>query len=410
MIWLPSLESLLLPRDSDRGGNHGAVAPRVMQRRYRGRRIQAFDNSGALTAWVSPACGVSAPPQAPTYVGDLLAALKLAFSVDYWGTRNYLSQVAQSTLSNAPYNETHWPPKTGNGRGAGSRGGRALLASHPPRRTVRNGDHRPPPVRDGTGPARLLDMVSGRSKAVFTTWLQAQSPASRAGVETVAMDGFTGYKSAAAEALPAAVTVMDLFHVVAPAGDALDRCRQRLQQATCGHRGRTGDPLYGIRRVLRTGAELLTDRQRERLTAVVTVEAHVQGEATWGIYQRIVTAYRDPDRKAAKTALATVIDALSHDVPPALTELITLGRTLHRRAPDVLAYFDRPGKSAPPRPSTAAANTSAAPPSASATSPTTSDHCSTPAATDPDYTLFCDEPCRLFAVQGVAEVGASVPG
>jgi len=123
-------------------------------------------------------------------------------------------------------------------------------------------------------------MVSGRSKAVFTTWLQAQSPASRAGVETVAMDGFTGYKSAAAEALPAAVTVMDLFHVVAPAGDALDRCRQRLQQATCGHRGRTGDPLYGIRRVLRTGAELLTDRQRERLTAVVTVEAHVQVKAT----------------------------------------------------------------------------------------------------------------------------------
>jgi len=242
----------------------------------------------------------------------------------------------------------------------------------------------------------LLDKVSGRSKAVFTTWLQAQSPASRAGVETVAMDGFTGYKSAAAEALPAAVTVMDLFHVVAPAGDALDRCRQRLQQATCGHRGRTGDPLYGIRRVLRTGAELLTDRQRERLTAVVTVEAHVQGEATWGIYQRIVTAYRKPDRHAAKTALATVIDALSHDVPPALTELITLGRTLRRRAPDVLAYFDRPGKSAPPRPSTAAASISAAPPSASATSPTTSpDHCSTPAASDPDYTLFCDEPNKL---------------
>jgi len=73
MIWLPSLESLLLPRDSDRGGNHGAAAPRGMQRRYRGRRIQAFDHSGALTVWVSPACGVPAPPQAPTYVGDLLA-------------------------------------------------------------------------------------------------------------------------------------------------------------------------------------------------------------------------------------------------------------------------------------------------------------------------------------------------
>ncbi len=88
------------------------------------------------------------------------------------------------------------------------------------------------PVRDDTGPARLVDMVSGRSKAVFTTWLFAQSPAFRAGIETVAMDGFTGYTSAAAEVLPTAVAVMDPFHVVALAGDALDRCRQRVQQAT----------------------------------------------------------------------------------------------------------------------------------------------------------------------------------
>jgi hypothetical protein len=46
------------------------------------------------------------------------------------------------------------------------------------------------------------------------------------------------------------------------AGDALDRCRQRLQQDTCGHRGRKGDPLYGIRRVLHTGADPLTDKQQ----------------------------------------------------------------------------------------------------------------------------------------------------
>ena len=29
------------------------------------------------------------------------------------------------------------------------------------------------PVRAGIGPARLLDMVPGRSKAVFKTWLDA---------------------------------------------------------------------------------------------------------------------------------------------------------------------------------------------------------------------------------------------
>jgi transposase len=167
------------------------------------------------------------------------------------------------------------------------------------------------PIHEGTGPSRLLDMVEGRSKAVFKTWLEAQTPAFRAGVEVVAMDGFTGFKTAAAEELPDAVAVMDPFHVVALAGDALDRCRQRVQQDTCGHRGRVGDPLYGIRRVLRTGVELLTDRQHARLTAV----------------------------------FAAVIASIGKDVPTALTELTRLGRTLTQRASDVLAYFDRPGTS-----------------------------------------------------------------
>jgi transposase len=40
-----------------------------------------------------------------------------------------------------------------------------------------------------------------------------------------------------------------------------------------------------------------------------------------------------------------LIGAISHSVPTALREVITLGRTLKRRAVDVLAYFDRPGTS-----------------------------------------------------------------
>jgi len=200
-------------------------------------------------------------------------------------------------------------------------------------------------VRGGTGPARLLDMVEGRSKQAFTAWLEAQSPTLRDGIEVVAMDGFTGFKTATTDQLPDAVAVMDPFHVVALAGDALDRCRQRVQQETRGHRGRTGDPLYGIRRVLRTGTDLLTDRQQARLTAVFANEQHVEVEATWGVYQHIVAAYRDPDRATAKTDLAKVIATISGAVPAALTELSTLGRTLKRRAADVLAYFDRPGTS-----------------------------------------------------------------
>jgi len=200
-------------------------------------------------------------------------------------------------------------------------------------------------IREGTGPARLLDMVEGRSKQVFKTWLADRSQTWRDAVEVVAMDGFTGFKTAATEELPDAVAVMDPFHVVRLAGDALDACRRRVQQAIHGHRGRKDDPLYRARRTLHTGAGLLTDHQAQRLTDLFAADTHVEVEATWGIYQRMVAAYREPDRARGKKLMQDLIDSLSHGVPAALTELITLGRTLKKRAADVLAYFERPGTS-----------------------------------------------------------------
>jgi len=200
-------------------------------------------------------------------------------------------------------------------------------------------------IRDGTGPARLLDMVEGRSKQAFKQWLSQRSQAWRDGVEVVAMDGFTGFKTATSEELPEAVAVMDPFHVVRLAGDALDQCRRRVQQAIHGHRGHKDDPLYSARRTLHTGAGLLTDKQWDRLVALFKLDEHVEVEATWGIYQRMIAAYREPDRPRGRALMEKLIESLSVGVPAVLTELITLGRTLKKRAVDVLAYFDRPGTS-----------------------------------------------------------------
>ena len=119
---------------------------------------------------------------------------------------------------------------------------------------------------------------------MFKTWLADRDASWRDAVEVVAMDGFTGFKTATTEELPDAVTVMDPFHVVRLAGDALDQCRRRVQQAIHGHRGRTCDPLYRARRTLHTGADLLTDKQKDRLVALFATDAHVVVEATWGIY------------------------------------------------------------------------------------------------------------------------------
>ena len=138
---------------------------------------------------------------------------------------------------------------------------------------------------------------------------------------------------------------MDPFHVVRLCGEALDQCRRRVQQIIHGHRGRSGDPLYGARRTLHTGADLLTDKQKTRLNTLFAKDAHVQVEATWNIYQRMISAYRDTDRAAGLHAMTTLINALSAGVPVELTELITLGQTMKKRAADVLAYFTRPGTS-----------------------------------------------------------------
>ena len=201
------------------------------------------------------------------------------------------------------------------------------------------------PTRTNTGTSRLLAVVEGRSKQALKQWLQQQSEAFRHGVEIVAMDGFTGYKSATIETINDVTTVMDPFHVVALAGEKLDRCRQRLQQETLGHRGRSGDPLYGIRRIARTRAALLTKKQWFRLLNVFDQDCHTPFAVSWEAYQRIIDAYRAPTAVEGKQIMTALIDTLKSGLPAALEEIRTLGRTLHRRRDDILAFFDHPGTS-----------------------------------------------------------------
>ena len=201
------------------------------------------------------------------------------------------------------------------------------------------------PLRAGAGPARLLDMVEGRSKKAFKAWLAERDQAWRDQVEVVAMDGFTGFKTAAEEELPEATAVMDPFHVVRLAGDAVEKCRRRVQQQVHGHRGRKEDPLYKARRTLLTGADLLTDRQYSRIQGVFEIDDHVEVEATWAFYQHMVAAYREPDRAKGKEMMQSLIAKLGRAVPKKLIELAALGRTLKKRSADILAYFDRPGTS-----------------------------------------------------------------
>jgi len=96
---------------------------------------------------------------------------------------------------------------------------------------------------------------------------------------------------------------------------------------------------------LHTGADLITDKQKDRLAALFAVDAHVEVEATWGIYQRMIAAYREPDRTQGRQLIEELIASVTSGVPTALTEIRRLGRTLKQRATDVLAYFEWSGTS-----------------------------------------------------------------
>ena len=110
--------------------------------------------------------------------------------------------------------------------------------------------------------ARLLDLVPGRSGAAYAGWLRERNEAFRAGIKVATLDPFQGYKNALNDELEDAIAVLDAFHVVKLGTAAMDEVRRRVQQETLSHRGRKGDPLYGIQNVLRCGAERLTDKQQ----------------------------------------------------------------------------------------------------------------------------------------------------
>mgnify|MGYP001623579547 CR=1 FL=1 len=195
------------------------------------------------------------------------------------------------------------------------------------------------PRRDGR-PARLLDVVGGRSGAVFADWLASRPEEFRRNVRVVAMDAFAGYKHAVRKAVPHAREVLDPFHVVRLAGDKLTQCRQRLQQEATGRRGTKQDPLYRARRILLKTHATLTDRQRSLLDRLFGDERNEPLRVMWGSYQKIIACYAEPDRRKARSMMRELVDSINARPANAPGELMTLARTLKRRLGDVLAYFD----------------------------------------------------------------------
>jgi transposase len=73
---------------------------------------------------------------------------------------------------------------------------------------------------------------------------------------------------------------------------------------------------------------------------VLDADEHIPVKTAYVIYQKIMAAYADPNRRRGKRVLAAVIDSIRRGVPAGLEEIAQLGRTLWRRRHDILAFFD----------------------------------------------------------------------
>ena len=185
--------------------------------------------------------------------------------------------------------------------------------------------------------ARLLDLVPGRSGKAYTDWLQARGDAFRRRVQVATLDPFHGYKNAIDDQLADAISVLDAFHVVKLGGQAVEEVRRRVQQTIHGHRGRRGDPLYGIRLILRCGRERLTDKQKTRLArAIAADERHDEVHIAWQAAQQLRDAYH-ADNLADGRRIAEKILASFPSCP--IPEIARLGRTLRQWRAAFLAYF-----------------------------------------------------------------------
>jgi len=111
----------------------------------------------------------------------------------------------------------------------------------------------------------LLGQVEGRNAQAVIDWLKERSHEWRDQVQHVAIDMCTIFKSAIKQALPDAKIVVDHFHVVQLANNAVDEVRCRVTTQLRGRRGRKGDGEWDVRNTLTRNFENLSQSRKDKM-------------------------------------------------------------------------------------------------------------------------------------------------
>ncbi|MCP4241290.1 MAG: ISL3 family transposase [bacterium] len=137
---------------------------------------------------------------------------------------------------------------------------------------------------DLAGDQGLLGQREGRTGAAVIDWLSERSPAFREAIEYVAIDPAAVYASAIRTPglLPNATVVVDHFHLVKLANDALTKVRRRVTWDLRERRGRKLDPEWANRRRLLTARERLSDESFAKMwNQITTADPSAQILSAW---------------------------------------------------------------------------------------------------------------------------------
>ncbi len=142
------------------------------------------------------------------------------------------------------------------------------------------------------------------------------------------------YRKAYDRVLPHAPGVADPFGVSRLANQRLDEVRRRVQNETLGHRGRKGDPLYGIRRLLTAAHDKISDRGQTRLRGLLDAgDPHGEVRTAWHAKETVRGIYKiDSPALALQYTLQLADDLQDESCPP---EINKLGRTIARWTPQI---------------------------------------------------------------------------
>jgi transposase len=188
----------------------------------------------------------------------------------------------------------------------------------------------------------LLGQVEGRTTAAVAGWLHARPEHWRARVRYVAIDMCTVFKAAVRAALPKATLVVDHFHVVQLANQAVTEVRRRLTIQHRGRRGRKGNREWELRnRLTRSAARMHADHldaMVDDLAELGTLGADLL--AAWNakedLLDLLALARSYPDRRLVAARLHRFYTRCAN---AGLPELERLATTVETWWPQILAFI-----------------------------------------------------------------------